>query len=277
MRSRRWLLLLVVAALVGLPAALLAPSALARAPGPAAAGRPWILAGTPCRLVPTAAPVGVGEACPGLRPGAQVVTPLGVCTLNFLWKGSDGASYMGTAGHCLLEGTGVAEAVFPPGRGPLARDAARQPIGRFAYAVLDGDGDFALIRLDPAAAAAASPQVCHFGGPTGLAAEPLLPVGGLLQVGQGVGFRSLLPARTEVAVDADPLLLAAIGLASPGDSGSPLLTTDGRAAGLVVATGPRLGGVGLTGVVLGTRLAPQLARASAATGVTYTLQTAGRT
>jgi hypothetical protein len=275
MRLRRsWrslaLPLAVLAALV-VPAVAPAPAA-ARA---GAAGRPWTLAGVPCRLVPTAAPVGVGETCPGVRPGARVITPLGACTLNFMWKGSDGATYMGTAGHCLLEGTRVTEASFRPGAGPVARDGARQPIGRFAYAVLDGDSDFALVRLDPAAAATASPQVCHFGGPTGLAADALPPLAGLLQVGQGVATRTLLPARPELILEgADRAVALSLGLASAGDSGSPLLTTDRRAAGVVVATGPLLGPIGLTGLVLSTRLVPQLARAAAVTGVAYTLQTA---
>jgi hypothetical protein len=270
MRLRRSLPLLVAVL-----AALLVPAVAPAAARPAAAGKPWTLAGTPCRLVATAAPVGVAEGCPGVRPGARVITPLGACTLNFMWKGSDGGTYMGTAGHCLLEGSDVTEASFPPGSGPVASDGARRPIGRFAYAVLDGDRDFGLVRLDPAAAATASPQACHFGGPTGLAADALAPLTGLLQVGQGVGIGTVLPARTQLTLDgSDPAVVTSIGVATPGDSGSPLLTTDRRAAGVVVATGPLVGPVGLTGVVLSTRLVPQLARATAVTGVAYTLQTA---
>jgi SAM-dependent MidA family methyltransferase len=39
-------------------------------------------------------------------------------------------------------------------------------IGEFAYAILQDPKDFALIRLDPGVAA--NPQMCHFGGPTGV-------------------------------------------------------------------------------------------------------------
>src|SRR6266566_5910847 len=60
----------------------------------------WTLGGVPCTLipVPAAAPLGTGT-CPGVRPGAIVLTDVGQCTLNFLFLGSDGASYIGTAGQ----------------------------------------------------------------------------------------------------------------------------------------------------------------------------------
>ncbi|HSH23664.1 MAG TPA: hypothetical protein VK975_06355, partial [Acidimicrobiales bacterium] len=53
---------------------------------------------------PTTIPVvdvGLGS-CSGLRPGSRVVTDNGSCTLNFVFTGSDGERYMGTAGHCIL-------------------------------------------------------------------------------------------------------------------------------------------------------------------------------
>src|SRR5256885_17113520 len=63
----------------------------------------WTLGGVPCTLipVPAAAPVGTGT-CPGVRPGAIVRSHVGQCTLNFLFVGSDGSRYIGTAGHCIL-------------------------------------------------------------------------------------------------------------------------------------------------------------------------------
>ena len=51
--------------------------------------------------MPAAAPVGA-TACPGVRPGAIVDTDVGQCTLNFVFNGSDGRTYIGTAGHCIL-------------------------------------------------------------------------------------------------------------------------------------------------------------------------------
>src|SRR5437660_12313418 len=63
----------------------------------------WTLGGVPCTLipVPAAAPIGTGT-CPGVRPGAIVRSDVGQCTLNFLFLGSDGSSYIGTACHCIL-------------------------------------------------------------------------------------------------------------------------------------------------------------------------------
>src|SRR6266853_1497553 len=62
----------------------------------------WTLGGVPCTLIPVpAAPLGTGT-CPGVRPGAIVLTDVGQCTLNFLFQGSDGSGYIGTAGHCIL-------------------------------------------------------------------------------------------------------------------------------------------------------------------------------
>src|ERR1700704_62282 len=96
-------------------------------PGPASSTN-WTLSGVPCSLipVPAAAPLGTGT-CPGVRPGAIVRSDVGQCTLNFLFLGSDGASYIGTAGHCILGaspfGGDVGEMSWAPGTGPVARGA----------------------------------------------------------------------------------------------------------------------------------------------------------
>src|SRR5256712_1054711 len=129
----------------------------------------WTLGGVPCTLipVPAAAPLGTGT-CPGVRPGAIVLTDVGQCTLNFLFLGSDGANYIGTAGHCILGtspfGGDVGEMAWAPGSGPVARDAGGNPIGEFAYAILQDPKDFSLIRLDPLVEA--NPGMCHVRGPT---------------------------------------------------------------------------------------------------------------
>ncbi|MEA2932229.1 MAG: hypothetical protein QOI56_1014, partial [Actinomycetota bacterium] len=145
MRARRTSgLLLAVAVSVALAVGGPSPAAAGPArsgPGPArsgpsgpsgpSGGQDWSLAGRPCRLIATAtvaALAGAG-ACPGVRPGAVVLTPVGQCTLNFLWRGSDGRSYIGTAGHCLLEGADQTQVVFAPGDGPPARDSAGRRIG----------------------------------------------------------------------------------------------------------------------------------------------------
>lgn len=226
----------------------------------------------------TASPVALGAACPGVRPGAVLrLEPQGQCTFNYLFKGTDGTRYIGTAGHCALEGTGVAEKAWAKGKGPVARDGAGQRVGEFAYAVLKEPKDFALVRLDPAVAA--SPEVCHFGGPTRL--HDATSGGGtvLQHFGQGVAIGDIVPARPELAGDlSDPDQVTSVGVAVPGDSGSPVQTADGGAVGVLVSTGVAAGvserGLPVAGNITITRLAPQLAQASSVTGVRYTLQTA---
>ena len=243
----------------------------------------FTLGGVPCKLipVPAAAPVGTGT-CPGVRPGAIVNSDAGQCTFNFLFSGSDGRSYMGTAGHCILGespiGGDVGEESWAPGTGPEATDADGNRIGEFAYAVLEDPKDFALIRLD--AGVPASAQMCHFGGPTGTNADqPSSPV--LLQYfGEGVGVGTVLPARTSVALGMpDPDHVFANGVAVPGDSGSGVISSDGRAVGVLVTVGVHVGSIGTSGVDAGaigmTRIPPQEARAEQVLGVGLTLQTAG--
>ena len=87
---------------------------------------------------------------------------------------------MGTAGHCILGespvGGDVGEESWAPGTGPVASDADGNRIGEFAYAILQDPKDFAVIRLD--AGVEASPQMCHFGGPTGTNTDHRLRAGG---------------------------------------------------------------------------------------------------
>ena len=247
-------------------------------------GGDWTLGGLECDLiaVPTAAPVGVGT-CPGVRPGAIVQSDTGSCTFNFLFAGSDGRRYIGTAGHCILGdspiGGDVGEQTWAVGAGPEARDGNGQRIGEFAYAILQDPKDFALIRLD--SGVEASPQMCHFGGPTGLNADtPGLDAPTVLQYfGNGVGLGTVLPARSAVALGMpDPDHVYAEGVVVPGDSGSGIISDDGRAVGVVVTTGAHSGSIGTSGIDAGfvgiTRLAPQVDRAQTALGLGLTLQTA---
>jgi hypothetical protein len=220
--------------------------------------------------VPAATPVGTG-ACPGVRPGAIVRTDKGQCTFNFLFLGSDGRLYIGTAGHCILGdspiGGDAGEFSWAPGRGPEARDGNDSRIGEFAYAVLQDPKDFALIRLD--SGVGASPQMCHFGGPMGTntSTSPMLVV--LHHYGNGVGVGAVVPARSALAFGMPhPDHVFAQGVAVPGDSGSGVISGDGRAVGVLVTGGIDAGLIGIT------RLAPQVARAELLLGVTMTLQTA---
>jgi hypothetical protein len=276
----------------GLLAAVVAVGALAIGVSPANAGLlgggsnslagTWTLGGTRCSLieVPAASPVGT-SACPGVRPGAVVETDVGQCTFNFLFLGSDGNRYMGTAGHCILgdspTGGDVGEQTWAPGSGPVARDADGNRVGEFAYAILQDPKDFSLIRLDPGVAA--NPQMCHFGGPTGTNADQGADPVVLHHFGQGVGVGTVLPARSALAIGTpDPDHVFAQGAVVPGDSGSGIVSDDGRAVGVIVTVGLHSSSIGTDGVDAGdvgiTRLAPQVARASEVLGTGLDLQQA---
>src|SRR2546429_937676 len=231
----------------------------------------WTLGGVPCTLipVPAAAPFGTGT-CPGVRPGAIVRSDVGQCTLNFLFQGSDGSRYIGTAGHCILGtspfGGDVGEMAWDPGTGPAASDADGNRIGEFAYAILQDPKDFSLIRLDPFVEASAA--MCHFGGPTAVnddrpgLFEPVV----LNWFGNGVGVGLVLPARSAVAMGMpSPDHVFADGAAAPGDSGSGVISSDGRAVGVLVTGGGHTASIGSDGLDAGrigrNGLTPQVRRA----------------
>lgn len=244
----------------------------------------WTLGGRATTLieVPAATPVGTGS-CPGVRPGAVVRSDTGQCTFNFLFDASDGRRYIGTAGHCILQqddaGGDVGERTWPAGTGPAARTAAGNRIGEFAYAILDDPKDFALIRLDPGVSADAG--MCHFGGPTGVnddRPDATSPVA-LNYFGEGVGVGSVVPARSAVALGMpDPDHVYAQGAAVPGDSGSAVISGDGRAVGVLVTVGVHTDGAGApepeAGTVGITRLTPQLRRGERVLGVVLVLREA---
>lgn len=268
--------------LAGIIVASVAAIALLAFSMPASASA-FTIGGERCALieVPAAAPVGTG-ACPGVRPGALVETEKGMCSLNFLFRGTDGGRYIGTAGHCILGdsplgGEDAGERTWAPGTGPVARDAEGNRIGEFAYAVLRDPKDFALIRLDGDVAASA--QMCHFGGPTGTNADRSSAPTLLHHYGNGVLVGDVLPARSALALGRpNPDHVLATGVVVPGDSGGAIISSDGRAVGVVVALGIALGDIGTDGVDVGpvivTRIAPQEARAEEVLGTALTLQTA---
>ncbi|MGH8467921.1 MAG: hypothetical protein ACREVY_02660 [Gammaproteobacteria bacterium] len=239
----------------------------------------WTLGGEPVRLieVPTATPFGTG-ACPGVRPGAIVKSDKGQCTFNFVFTGSDRETYIGTAGHCILGDSAIGgdagEMIWGPEDGPLASNGRGERIGRFVYAILQDPKDFALILVDRGVTA--DPQMCHFGGPTGVNSESGAVV--LHYYGNGVGVGSVLPARTGFARCMPPDHVFAQALAVPGDSGSGIISDDGRAVGVIVTVGIQFASIcpegedpGIVGI---TRLAPQVARAAHVLGVALTLKVA---
>lgn len=247
----------------------------ARTPQPSLNGCALIPTKAPGSVAVSAPPVGTGT-CPGVRPGAIVKTPVGQCTFNFLFNGSDGARYMGTAGHCILTDGNptyhdIGEQTWASGTGPVAQDADGRAIGRFVYAILKNPKDFALIRLNNSVAA--SPAMCHFGGPTSVSAQSAGEAV-LHYFGNGIGMEPTVPARTAYARDLQTDWVYAAGLVTPGDSGGAVIDDAGRAVGLAVTLGPGVRGLFNSGTIGITRITPQVARAQQVLGLGFTLQTA---
>lgn len=225
-----------------------------------------------CNSSPSETPVGTGP-CPGARPGALIRTDEGGCTMNFIFRDRKGHEYAGTAGHCTLSARG--EAVWDKGTGPLVEDGDGKPIGRFVYALLQGSQDFGLIRLFDHVES--NPEMCHFGGPTGIdsstRSDPFVVqyFGNGSVVGNlGVVNQTTVPARSAVAPEMnDRNEVVAAGVSVGGDSGAPVTDRDhDRAIGVLVAAQGE-------GIIVITRIGPVLAKAEAAIGAELTLRKAG--
>ena len=179
-----------------------------------------------------------GYQSPGVGAAGCIVAPYG-CTANFIF--TDGASYyVGTAGHCSNQvGETVTMQVDTTTLADVGTVAKRTPHPA-------GDGipgsDFTLVRLDPAVVAAwgVNPAVPVVGGPngvyTGCGPETVRQYGHgyAVVVAQGKPSGGVATSWYENSY-------GWTGFGIFGDSGSPVVTTDGKAAGnfthLIVHTG----------------------------------------
>lgn len=217
-------------------------------------------------------------AGPRPHPGdAITVEGGGGCTLGFLFSGSDGASYMSTAGHCLgLEAP--QQRTWAKGAGPAVSTDQGQ-IGRVVFAEdfrapeVREDYDFALVRLDPGVQA--SSEIRVYGTPTGMndvqAADPEV----LRVYGHGTVFSQVSKGRELVAPNTQNKDHVYVhGPVFFGDSGAPVIDEEGRALGTVLGAGLRLGaGDGLndaTPNIIG-RLGPVVKHASESLRITLAL------
>lgn len=189
-----------------------------------------------------------------IRPGVHLEIGDNDCTANFVFRTADNSTlYLGMAAHCAAFGdTTQTDGCETPTR-PLGTlvtiEGATQP-GVVAYsswvamqANYEPDqftcafNDFALVRIDPADRSRVHPAMFHYGGPTGMVSSSPAPGTQVLTVGASdtrPGQEELDRREGRVVSNAGAGWSTAIFTATPGvpgDSGSGVLTGDGRALG----------------------------------------------
>lgn len=155
----------------------------------------------------------------GIRPGGLMSAPVG-CTFNFVFESTtDDTLYIGTAGHCVNEGSRVsAEGVGE--------------FGTVVFSVADGFGaDFALIRIDDDRTDEVSPTVATWGGPVAVDDGDSLPGETLYETGWGIATDARKETRNRVHVENAQTMgfVSWDGVGSGGDSGAPILDSEGEA------------------------------------------------
>ncbi|MHB8633848.1 MAG: serine protease family protein [Thermoplasmatota archaeon] len=196
-----------------------------------------------------------------IRPGVQTVTAGGQCTSNFVFVAPDNSTlYVGQAAHCASKGGSTSTNGCQTDSQPLGTRVEVDGTDGHAYGGTlaysswlamhvdrEGDADtcayndFALVRLDPAAANATHPAVLYYGGPTRVADASKMAIGDKVLTYGNSGLRQGVAATSpkEGLISAPPgtgwtmdVYTASPGI--PGDSGSGVMTTDGQALGVLV-------------------------------------------
>lgn len=163
-----------------------------------------------------------------IQPGARISTPVGGCTLNFVFADASGAMYVGTAGHCVR------------GPGDWIRDGAGAEIGTVVYSVFHSAmwavSDFALIAVHPDRYPDVQASMRYWGGPTGVIPASETSIGDEIMVyGYGIVLGSTEPTRPRpgVLIEAEEAYWRGEIPIIFGDSGGPILHGSGRALGIV--------------------------------------------
>ncbi len=201
----------------------------------------------------TAAPAWAPAATAPIHPGVEVITEVGQCTSNFVFREGD-TVYLGMAAHCATIGgptdTNGCDTESLPLGSPVIVGGASQP-GTLAYSswltmqevgetnpAACAYNDLALIQLDPADAARVNPSIPHWGGPVGLGSRTRL--GSKVYSYGNSSLRlglDLLNPKVGVSVGdtgggwSHNVLTLTPGI--PGDSGSAFLDSQGRALGVL--------------------------------------------
>ncbi|HEX9711336.1 MAG TPA: hypothetical protein VGB52_02150 [Actinomycetota bacterium] len=168
-----------------------------------------------------------GSAVPGetpIQPGAKIFSPVGQCTMNFVFTDPAGTLYIGTAGHCARVGDRVS--------------SEEGSFGTAVYSHRTTVKDFALIRIDTDRYDQVDPAVRAWGGPTGHTTATETTIGDpLLQYGFGIGFGEAAETRQRLGPMSNDSFTRyrAYVPSNFGDSGSPVLhAATGKALGVVV-------------------------------------------
>lgn len=202
-----------------------------------------------------------GVSLNAVSAGGCMVSPSG-CTMNFIFRDSAGADYIGTAGHCAGAGKTVvmqvATRVDPTGTtDPVATLAA---VGKVVKSWNAGIGrDFALIKIDPGFKVV--PGVAGAIGPTGVfCADPIgQPVmhyghGYVFAVEQGVlKFGEVIPDLSVIFKGSWATGFNWVGYGLPGDSGSEVMNDAGLAVG-DLTHGLGIAGLPIPGLSFGTTI-----------------------
>ena len=185
-----------------------------------------------------------------IRPGVQVITPLGggggaECTSNFLFRSADNATlYLGVAAHCF--GEDPAEAV-PIGTqvdvvgldGSMLRHAGKVAYNGWAIDPADKN-DFGLVALrsDSGVRPRVNPTMMYYGGPTGIAsAAAVTPGTHVITYGHSIQRAPDDPENPREGYvlqhDGGRTTVVTNHPGIQGDSGSGLMTLDGKALGVL--------------------------------------------
>lgn len=212
-------------------------------------------------LLATLAPGAPARAADApIQPGAPASSPVGGCTMNFVFRDQNQVRYIAIAAHCINVG----------------QRASASGIGEFGTAVYErfnGDDDFALIQIDPSRYPFVNPAMRNWGGPTGYTSYTETTLGdGLLYHGYGIGVGSNAVTRSRRGVlSADNVRsYTSMGVATFGDSGGPVLhEATGKALGLA----NNIFG-GATSWVNGSTIERLVDKAAEEAGLFLTLETA---
>ncbi len=202
----------------------------------------------------TAQPAWAPAATAPIHPGVPVITEVGQCTSNFVFREGD-TVYLGMAAHCAGTGGTInqdgCEAGSLPLGSPVVVEGASEP-GTLAYSswltmqevgetnpAACAFNDLALIQLDPADAGQVNPSIPHWGGPVGVNTSGARAGSKVYSYGSSslrLGLDLLSPKvgvsmGDEAGGWSHTVLTITPGV--PGDSGSAFLDSRGRALGVL--------------------------------------------